>query len=400
MVFSGRPRPDPPGPGQESVWDYPRPPRLEPVTRASRSCSAARRSPTRRAAYRVLETSHPPNYYFPPDDVLDGALERAPRARRSANGRVARTTSRCAAAVASRDRSERGATTSRARRSRRSPATSRSTPVAWTRASSTTNCVAPQPGGFYGGWITADRRRSVQGRPGLPRLVAPRSARAAVRARTVTVVDLAILLFDDVTALDAVGPYEVLQRIPGMTVRFVAPDPGIEEHRGRLARRWSPTPRSTTLPAPDIVLVPGGVGEVAMRDDERVLQWLRAAHETSRVHDVGVHRLARARGGRHPARACARPRTGPAMDAARRARRGPGGRTGRRERQDRHRGRRVVGHRHGTACSRRGSRATTSRRPSSCRSSTTPQPPFDAGSPTSAPTTSSSGSASDSRFAR
>ena len=55
--------------------------------RTSSWCSTASSSPTPRA-YRVLETSHPPNYYFPPDDVLPGVLERA-RAARSASGRAA-----------------------------------------------------------------------------------------------------------------------------------------------------------------------------------------------------------------------------------------------------------------------------------------------------------------------
>ena len=76
-IFSSRPPRIEPGAGQESVWDYPRPPRLEPGRRASAWCSAASPSPTRPRGCRVLETSHPPNYYFPPRDVLDGALEPA-----------------------------------------------------------------------------------------------------------------------------------------------------------------------------------------------------------------------------------------------------------------------------------------------------------------------------------
>ena len=58
-----------PGPGQESVWDYPRPPRLEKTHKTLRvefnGTVVARTS----SAYRVLETSHPPTYYFPPEDV-------------------------------------------------------------------------------------------------------------------------------------------------------------------------------------------------------------------------------------------------------------------------------------------------------------------------------------------
>lgn len=76
-----RPTPDVPGPGQESVWDYPRPPRLERsdehvVVRVGDHVVAD----TRRA-WRVLETSHPPTYYVPRDDVDATLLE--PSARRT-----------------------------------------------------------------------------------------------------------------------------------------------------------------------------------------------------------------------------------------------------------------------------------------------------------------------------
>jgi putative intracellular protease/amidase len=93
-------------------------------------------------------------------------------------------------------------------------------------------------------------------------------------------VELAILLFDRVTALDAVGPYEVLQRVPGMVVRFAATEPGVKcTEDGSLAIVADTF--IDDVPAPDIVLVPGGVGELAMREDERVLAWLRGAHDTS-----------------------------------------------------------------------------------------------------------------------
>lgn len=91
---------------------------------------------------------------------------------------------------------------------------------------------------------------------------------------------IAILVYDRFTALDAVGPYEVLSRVPGAEVTFV----------GTEARLCTTDPGPLTVvversldevPRPDIVLVPGGPGgEDAMRD-ERVLDWLRTAHETS-----------------------------------------------------------------------------------------------------------------------
>jgi len=92
--------------------------------------------------------------------------------------------------------------------------------------------------------------------------------------------ELAILLFDRVTALDAVGPYEVLQRVPGMTVRFAATEPGVKSTEDGSLGIVADT-LLEDVPTPDIVLVPGRVGELAMRDDERVLAWLRGAHETS-----------------------------------------------------------------------------------------------------------------------
>lgn len=64
-----------PGPGQESVWDYPRPPALEPVEEEIRIVFAGREIARTTRAFRVLETSHPPVYYVPPDDVAEGVLK-------------------------------------------------------------------------------------------------------------------------------------------------------------------------------------------------------------------------------------------------------------------------------------------------------------------------------------
>ncbi len=67
-----------PGPGQESVWDYPRPPAIAPDTR--RIEVASPRGPVARAerSVRVLETSHPPTFYVPPESLVEGALEVVP----------------------------------------------------------------------------------------------------------------------------------------------------------------------------------------------------------------------------------------------------------------------------------------------------------------------------------
>lgn len=68
-----RPTPDPTGPGQESVWDYPRPPIVAATTRHLVVRHRGIVIAETRAALRTLETSHPPTYYFPPADV---AVER------------------------------------------------------------------------------------------------------------------------------------------------------------------------------------------------------------------------------------------------------------------------------------------------------------------------------------
>lgn len=63
------PQPISPHPGQESVWDYPRPPRLEPTTELVEVLFNGELIAQSRHCYRVLETSHPPTYYIPPTDV-------------------------------------------------------------------------------------------------------------------------------------------------------------------------------------------------------------------------------------------------------------------------------------------------------------------------------------------
>jgi len=92
--------------------------------------------------------------------------------------------------------------------------------------------------------------------------------------------NIAIVLYDRFTALDAVGPYEVLSRLPGATVTFAAEKPGpVTTDNGMLQILASASLQE--IPAPEIILVPGGPGEVAARAGGEVLQWLRQAHRTS-----------------------------------------------------------------------------------------------------------------------
>jgi transcriptional regulator GlxA family with amidase domain len=91
---------------------------------------------------------------------------------------------------------------------------------------------------------------------------------------------IALLIFDRLTALDAIGPYEVLSRLPGAELDFVAPEPGVKRtDTGRLGLEADKAIEE--VPEPDIVLVPGGDGNRALMRDERVLDWLRSAHETT-----------------------------------------------------------------------------------------------------------------------
>lgn len=64
-LFSRRPAPEKPGLGQESVWDYPRPPRLETCTDLIEVYFGGERIARTARSWRILETSHPPTYYLP-----------------------------------------------------------------------------------------------------------------------------------------------------------------------------------------------------------------------------------------------------------------------------------------------------------------------------------------------
>jgi uncharacterized protein (DUF427 family) len=68
-----------PGPGQESVWDYPRPPRLEESSKQIQILFNGEIIADTRRAQRVLETSHPPVYYIPPEDIQQQYLTQTQR---------------------------------------------------------------------------------------------------------------------------------------------------------------------------------------------------------------------------------------------------------------------------------------------------------------------------------
>jgi transcriptional regulator GlxA family with amidase domain len=92
--------------------------------------------------------------------------------------------------------------------------------------------------------------------------------------------NIAIVLYERFTALDAVGPYEVLSRIPGASVAFLAAEPGpVRTDNGMLTLLAEHSLEH--MPHPDVVLVPGGPGEVAARAGGAVLDWLKQADRTS-----------------------------------------------------------------------------------------------------------------------
>jgi uncharacterized protein (DUF427 family) len=159
-----KPEPVIPKSGQESVWDYPRPPRLEPTGKRIKVEFAGVVIADTARAYRVLETSHPPVYYIPPDDIRMDYLE--PAAGDSwcewkGKGKYYDI-------VVGNERSESAAWYY--------PDPSESFAairdyVAF-YAGRVDAChvddekVTPQPGGFYGGWITRDIVGPFKGIPG------------------------------------------------------------------------------------------------------------------------------------------------------------------------------------------------------------------------------------------
>ncbi|MFC8291462.1 DJ-1/PfpI family protein [Streptomyces sp. NPDC057242] len=91
---------------------------------------------------------------------------------------------------------------------------------------------------------------------------------------------IAVLLYDRFTALDAVGPYELLARLPGAETVFVARERGpVRNDQDSLALVADRA--LAEVPAPDIVLVPGGPDARVAMDDPEILDWLRAADATS-----------------------------------------------------------------------------------------------------------------------
>lgn len=92
---------------------------------------------------------------------------------------------------------------------------------------------------------------------------------------------IAIPLFPKFTALDAIGPYEVLQRIPAFEITIVGHERGeVRSENGMLGITVDATFEELTQP--DVIVFPGGVGTRPLVHDRRVLEWLSTAHKTTR----------------------------------------------------------------------------------------------------------------------
>ncbi|MCF6736800.1 DUF427 domain-containing protein [Blastococcus sp. KM273129] len=157
-------RRDPVGPGQESVWDYPRPPSARVSDRHVVVEVAGRVLADTRRAVRVCETSHPPVYYVPREDVAVDLLERAP----------GRSVCEWKGAATYWDAVVDGRRIPEIGWSYEDPAPGyghlRSAiafyPGKVDRALVDGEQARPQPGGFYGGWITDEIAGPVKGGPG------------------------------------------------------------------------------------------------------------------------------------------------------------------------------------------------------------------------------------------
>lgn len=155
---------EPTAPGEESVWDYPRPPRLEPTSKHIEVIFNGVKIADTRRAMRVLETSHPPAYYIPAEDVL--LSEHFTSASQTSYCEWKGGATYLTIVVGDRSAPE----------------------AAWTYLNPTPQfcdmagyvafypalmdaclvdgeMVIPQPGGFYGGWITHDIKGPFKGAP-------------------------------------------------------------------------------------------------------------------------------------------------------------------------------------------------------------------------------------------
>ncbi len=153
-----------PGPNQESVWDYPRPPRLELADAHIRVMFGGKTIVDTTHAYRVLETSHPPVYYMPPGDIAEDVLAATPQTSHCEfKGRA-----QYYDVVVGEERAEQAAWAY----PNPTPRFEEMAGYVAFYAHQMDTCyvddeqVEPQPGSFYGGWITSRVVGPFKGGPG------------------------------------------------------------------------------------------------------------------------------------------------------------------------------------------------------------------------------------------
>lgn len=154
MVAGMKPRADPAGPGQESVWSYPRPAIAAPcpahIVIEHRGMIVA----DTRASVRTLETSHPPSYYIPPTDIAAGILRRATGSSLCEWKGAATYWDIVVGDVVLRRVGWSYPRPNPAFASLRDHVAFYAGP--FDRCSVDGETAVPQPGGFYGGWITSN----------------------------------------------------------------------------------------------------------------------------------------------------------------------------------------------------------------------------------------------------
>lgn len=159
-----RPQPEPIAPGQESVWRYPRPAIAEPSDRHVRIVHRGVIVAETRRAVRTLETSHPPSWYLPPADVTSGLLRPSPRRSFCEWKGDARYWHLAFDNDLLRDVAWSYPAPTPAFAALRDHVAFYAGPL--DECTVDGEQVTPQPGGFYGGWITADLAGPFKGVPG------------------------------------------------------------------------------------------------------------------------------------------------------------------------------------------------------------------------------------------
>jgi uncharacterized protein (DUF427 family) len=159
-----RPVREPVGPGQESVWDYPRPAVAERSGRHVRIVHRGETVADTRAAIRTLETSHPPSWYLPPDDVARELLRPSKRRSFCEWKGEAVYWHLAVGDTLLRDVAWSYPDPTAGFASLRDHLAFYAAPL--DRCTIDDEPVTPQPGGFYGGWITPDVVGPFKGVPG------------------------------------------------------------------------------------------------------------------------------------------------------------------------------------------------------------------------------------------